>query len=76
MLNPALGGAMAPAVVEDHWSVGFTRLMGANKNRELNFAFTYVPSNAQTGMNTFDPSQTITWEMEQFDIELSYGWRF
>ena len=50
--------------------------MGANKNRELNFAFTYVPSNAQTGMNTFDPSQTITWEMEQFDIELSYGWRF
>ena len=67
---------LAPAVVEDHWSVGFTRLMGANKNRELNFAFTYVPSNAQTGMNNFDPSQTITWEMEQFDIELSYGWRF
>lgn len=67
---------LAPAVVEDHWSVGFTKLTGANKNREWNFSFTFVPSHSQTGPNTFDPTQNITWEMDQMDLELSYGWRF
>jgi long-chain fatty acid transport protein len=67
---------LAPAVVEDHWSFGFTKLSGENKNREWNFAFTYVPSNSQTGLNTFDPTQTITWEMDQMELEVSYGWRF
>jgi len=67
---------LAPAVVEDHWSVGFTKLTGANKDREWNVAFTYVPSNSLSGPNNFDPFQTVTWKMSQYDLEVSYGWRF
>jgi len=65
---------LAPGLMEDHFTFGFTRALA--NNRELNFAFMYAPENDQTGPNNFDPTQTITWEMDQFELELSYGWRF
>ncbi len=67
---------LAPAVVEDHWSVGFTKRTGAQGDREWNVALTYVPSNSLTGLNNFDPTQTITLKMHQIDLEVSYSWRF
>jgi len=65
---------LAPGLMEQHFTFGFTKKVDAN--HEWNFAFMYAPENAQTGSNNFDPTQTVTWEMEQFEVEVSYGWRF
>jgi long-chain fatty acid transport protein len=65
---------LAPGVMEDHFTFGFTRAAG--ENREWNMAFMYSPKESQTGPNNFDPTQNVTWEMDQFEVELSYGWRF
>ena len=67
-------GSMAPGLMEQHLTFGFTKHYG--KYREWNFAFMYAPKNAQTGPNNFDPTQTLKWEMDQYELELSYGWRF
>ena len=65
---------LSPAVIEDHVTFGFTR--DAANNREWNFAFMYALEESITGPNNFDPTQMITIEMGQFELELSYGWRF
>lgn len=65
---------LAPGVMENHFTFGFTRDRG--NGREINFAFMYAPTSDQTGPNNFDPTQTIMFEMDQFELELSYGWRY
>jgi len=65
---------LAPATIEDHISFGFTKQL-ANK-REINFAFMYAFEEDVTGTNTFDPTQTIKLEMDQWELEFSYGWNF
>jgi hypothetical protein len=39
-------------------------------------AFMYAPNIDQTGPQNFDPSQTVTFEMYQWEVEASYSWRF
>ena len=65
---------LAPGLIEHHFTFGFTKQ--SRENREWDFAVMYAPENDQTGPNNFDPTQTVTWEMDQFELELSYGWRF
>lgn len=65
---------LAPAVIEDHIAAGFTKKTGSGGS--FNFAFMYALKGDQTGINPFDPSQTITIEMDQFEFELSYSWNF
>ena len=65
---------LAPGLMEHHLTFGFTK--DAGNDREWNFAFMYSPNNDQTGPNNFDPTQNVTWEMDQFEMELSYGWKF
>jgi long-chain fatty acid transport protein len=65
---------LAPGLMEQHFTFGFTKKTEAN--REWNFAFMYAPSNSQSGMNNFDPTQTVSWDMEQYELEVSYGWHF
>lgn len=65
---------LAPAVIEDHVSFGFTHPTSATS--EFNFAFTYALNNSITGANTFNPSQTVTLEMQQYEAEVSWGWKF
>ena len=65
---------LAPAVIDDHITFGFTKETATN--RELNFAFMYALSNSVKGVNVFDPTQTIEFEMDQFELELSYNWKF
>lgn len=64
---------LAPAVMEDHFSVGFTKKTASDD--EWNLAFMYAPSKSQTGPQNFDPTQMVTWKMDQFDLEFSYSWR-
>jgi len=64
---------LAPAVVEDHFTFGFTKQVASGN--EWNMSFMYAPEKSQTGLQNFDWSQTVTWEMDQFELEFSYSWR-
>lgn len=72
--SEVLFNIIAPAVIEHHLTAGFTRQMGPNN--ELNFAAMYAPTKKVSGTNPLDPAQTIEIEMYQFDLELSYAWKF
>jgi long-chain fatty acid transport protein len=63
-----------PYMNEAHYTLGFTRAFG--QGRELNLAFMYTEEESLHGPNAFDVSQELLSEASQFDLELSYGWRF
>jgi len=70
---------LAPGVVEDHWSLGYS--MNVGKSSSLDFSFTYMPSTEVTGGNPMaatpaGDTQLITIEMEQFDAAVNYTWRY
>ncbi len=65
---------LAPATVESTLTTGFT--VSRTKNRELNVALMYAPNNKVTGSQNFDPTQSVTLKMYQWEAEVSYGWRF
>jgi long-chain fatty acid transport protein len=64
----------APAVVEDHFTFGFTNKRSANT--EFNFAAMYAPEETVTGPNPLDPAQEIEIKMDQWELEASWGWKF
>lgn len=64
----------APAVVEDHYTFGFTKKTGADS--EFSFAAMYAPEVSVTGPNPLDPAQTIEIKMDQWELEASWGWKF
>jgi long-chain fatty acid transport protein len=63
---------LAPGVVENHFAIGATRRNG--DHGEFSAAFTYVSNKSIQGVNTFDPTQTITLQMHQFVLEFGYAW--
>jgi long-chain fatty acid transport protein len=67
---------LAPAVIEQHITFGFTKQMGSNN--ELNFAAMYAPSSTVSGGNPLEApgQQKIELKMQQFELELSYAWKF
>ena len=81
--SEVLFNILAPATIEDHIAAGFTRKMG--ETSELNFSIMYAFDNNVVGQNLFDfnqfapqlgPPQNIEISMYQWEIELSYSWRF
>ena len=65
---------LAPATIEHHFTAGFT--LERTKGREFSMAFMYAPNSDVTGPQNFDPTQTVTFEMYQWEVEASYSWRF
>jgi len=65
---------LAPAVIEDHLTFGFT--YGISSNSELNFSFMHALENSITGSNPLNPSQKVTLEMTQNEAEVSWAWKF
>jgi long-chain fatty acid transport protein len=64
---------LAPGVIEQHVTFGFTQLLeGGN---EVNFSFTYAPEKKISGLNNFDPTQSVELKMKQIEVELSYSWK-
>ncbi len=62
---------LAPAVVEDHFTVGFTRTAGRG---ELNFMAMYAPEETVSGKNAFSGGfQDVSISMHQYELELSWG---
>jgi len=72
--SQTLFNILAPAVMETHITAGFTMKTGSDS--EFNFAAMYAPSSSVTGKNPFNPSQNITIEMTQLELEASWGWKF
>jgi long-chain fatty acid transport protein len=65
---------LAPGVMEHHLTAGFT--LSRTPDREFNMAVMYAPNIDVTGPQNFDTTQTVTFEMHQFELEASYSWRF
>jgi long-chain fatty acid transport protein len=65
---------LAPATIESHLTAGFT--LNRTPNRDLNVSFMYAPNKKVSGPQNFDPTQNVTFEMYQWELEVSYGWRF
>ena len=65
---------LAPGVVEDHITFGFTKDLG--NDNDFNFAFMYAPSVSVSGTSPFDSTQTIEIEMEQYELAFSYSKSF
>ncbi|MBE9563723.1 MAG: hypothetical protein IMF17_00660, partial [Proteobacteria bacterium] len=62
---------LAPAVIEDHITAGWTMRFG--ENQEINLAGMYAPSNSVKGDNPMDGGQTQI-EIEMSQWELQAGW--
>ena len=60
---------IAPAVNENHISVGLTRMIGEHA---LNLAITHALENSVKGQNPFDPAQQIEISMNQWEFEISF----
>ncbi len=65
---------LAPAVIEDHVAFGFTKKR--HDSNEFNVSFMYALEGKVSGPNPFDPTQDIEIRMHQWELEVSYSWRF
>jgi len=70
---------VAPAVMEQHFTFGFTHPI--SKRSELNFAAFYGPRKTVTGGDgalSFGPpgDNGIKIHMHQYEVELSWGYKF
>ena len=65
---------LAPAVIEDHLTLGFT--YGVSKDSELTVQYMHGFENSVTGANPLNPGQEVTIEMDQNELEVSWGWKF
>jgi long-chain fatty acid transport protein len=65
---------IAPAVIEQHATAGFTTRLG--EKDEINFSLVRAFSNSVKGQNPNDPNQTIEIQMDQWEITLGYSYNF
>jgi long-chain fatty acid transport protein len=63
---------LAPAVIEEHFTAGFSREL--ENDHEFSMSFMYAPEVKESGPNTFDPTQDIEIKMYQFEVEFAYSW--
>ncbi len=68
--SEVLFNILAPAVIENHVTLGFTKKFG---KKELDFAIVRALNNKVTGANRMDPAQTITIEMNQWEFEIGFS---
>lgn len=64
---------LAPAVMEEHWTAGFT--MTGTSGNEFSLSFMYAPENSISGPQNFDPTQNVELSMKQYELEFSYSWK-
>jgi long-chain fatty acid transport protein len=73
--SQTLFNILAPAVVEDHITAGWTMRIG--NDQEFNLAAMYAPNNTVKGANPFDGGATqIEIEMSQWDLQAGWAWKY
>ena len=65
---------LAPGVIEDHITAGYTRIF--NDGAELSFELMHAFHHSVDGANPFDPTQEIRIQMFQLEAGVSYSRRF
>ncbi len=65
---------LAPGVIEEHYTFGFTKML--DESSDFNFALMYAPNVSVSDTNTFDPTQTVEIDMDQYEIAASYSRSF
>lgn len=78
--SEVLFNILAPGVMEEHATVGFTREL-AGGHRAVSFALMRAFSHSVSGPNTLDAPtieglQQIELKMDQWDVEFAYSWGF
>jgi long-chain fatty acid transport protein len=63
---------LAPGVMEQHITFGWTRTRP--NGHQFALSVMYAPEKEVTGPSLFDPLQTITLSMSQFEVEFAYRW--
>ena len=73
---------LAPGTIEDHITVGLTRALPSGNEWSLSFMYAMnskvkgpASMNPMTSGNPFDPTQTVDIDMDQWELEWSFGWR-
>lgn len=66
--------ALAPAVIEDHWTLGATYRL--RDDYELTFWGMYAPEETVRGPGAFTGGQAPEIAMSQFEIGVNFGWLF
>jgi long-chain fatty acid transport protein len=64
---------LAPGVMEEHITLGFTQTMPSGN--EVNLSFMFAPENTVRGPQNFDPTQNVRLSMKQIELEISYSWK-
>jgi long-chain fatty acid transport protein len=78
--SETLFNILAPAVVKNAWSAGFSTEVG--KSSSLDFSFTYAPSVEVEGGNPLaaipglGDTQLVEIEMHQYEAGFNYTWRY
>ncbi len=72
--DQTLFNILAPGVIEDHITAGYTRIL--SDNTEISFEAMYAFSESVEGASAFDPNQTIEIKMQQFEAGVSWSKRF
>jgi long-chain fatty acid transport protein len=66
--------ALAPAVIEDHWTLGATYKL--RPNYELTFWGMYAPQETVKGPGAFTGPQAPEISMSQYELGVNFGWLF
>jgi long-chain fatty acid transport protein len=66
--------ALAPAVIEDHWTLGATYKLASNY--ELTFWGMYAPEETVKGPGAFTGTQAPEIKMHQYELGVNFGWLF
>lgn len=72
--SAALINIVAPGVIQDHITGGFTYKM-ANQS-EVDVAAMYAPSHTVSGSNPNDPTQAVSEKMHEYELEANWGMKF
>ena len=73
--SETLFNILAPAVIEDHITAGWTRRMKGSQ--ELNLSFMYAPNSSVKGANPFDGGATqVEIEMSQWELQAGWAWKY
>jgi long-chain fatty acid transport protein len=74
LCGQSLFNVLAPATVQEHYTVGVSKKIG--KNQEFDFGFAYVPKKIVHGTNPNTGPQTGSLQMRQWQISLGWNWYF
>jgi len=73
--SQTLFNILAPAVIEDHITAGWTMKVG--NNQEFNLSGMFAPNTSVKGPNQFDGGATqIEIEMSQWEIQAGWAWKY